>query len=90
MGRTMDERMLRVLVEAGAVRAVRIVADAASLHVEAHTQSGAVTASTRRGRVRTWRSLDSAARWTRGLGVGRVEVDMARWRPTERRLPATG
>jgi len=85
----MDDRTLGALVEAGAVRRVRVIADGAAFYVEAHTQSGPVTASTRRGSVRTWRSLDSAARWTRALGVESLEVDLARWRPAERRLPVT-
>ena len=82
----MDERTLRALVEAGAVRRVLIVGDGCQLTVEVRTQAGSVTASTQRGVVRTWRSLDAAARWVRGLGVGTAEIQMERWQPSQREL----
>jgi len=82
----MDGRTLRALVAAGAVRRVRIVADGGSFHVVVETGGGSVTASTQRGRVRTWRSLDSAAGWVRDLGIGALEVDLGRWQPSQRRL----
>jgi len=82
----MDERTLRVLVEAGAVRKVRIIADGAEFRVEAETGGGPVTASTLRGALRTWRSLDAAARWVRGLGIGSAKLELGGWRPDQRRL----
>ena len=52
----MNEKTLRALVEAGAVRQVCIIADGAAFRVEAQTGGGPVTASTLRGAVKTWKS----------------------------------
>ncbi len=82
----MDERMLRALVAAGAVRTVSIIASGARFHVEAKTLNGAVTAQTHKGKVKTWATLDAAARWVRNLGVGGVQVNMTHWQPAQREM----
>ena len=82
----MDERMLRALVAAGAVKKISIVASGARFHVEARTPNGAVTAETLKGKVKTWVSLDAAARWVRGLGVGAAQVHLTHWQPGQREL----
>ena len=82
----MDERMLRALVAAGAVRNVSIIACGARFHVEAKTLNGAVTAETRKGKVKTWVSLDAAARWVRGLGVGAAHINLTHWQPAQREM----
>jgi len=82
----MDERMLRALVAAGAIRNVSIIACGARFHVEAKTLNGAVTAETRKGKVKTWVSLDAAARWVRGLGVGAAQVNLTHWQPAQREM----
>jgi len=82
----MDERMLRALVAAGAVKKISIIASGARFHVEARTLNGAVTAETLKGRVKTWVSLDAAARWVRGLGIGAAQVHLTHWQPGQREL----
>jgi hypothetical protein len=82
----MDERTLKALVAAGAIRSVSIIASGAQFHVTATTPNGAVTAETRTGKVRTWVSLDAAARWVRGLGVGAAEVLLQHWQPGQREI----
>ena len=82
----MDERMLRALVAAGAVKKISIVASGARFHVEARTPNGAVTAETLKGKVKTWVSLDAAARWVRGLGIGAAQVQLTHWQPGQREL----
>jgi len=84
----MNERTLKALVEAGAVRRVSIVADGALFRVEAQTGGGPVIASTQRGAMKTWKSLDAAARWVRGLGIGSARLELGGWRPGQRRLTA--
>lgn len=56
----MNEKTLRALVEAGAVKRVRIVADGARFHVEADTPTATVVAATGKGTPRTWGSLDGS------------------------------
>ncbi len=82
----MDERMLRALVAAGAVKKISIIASGARFHVEARTPNGAVTAETLKGKVKTWVSLDAAARWVRGLGIGAAQVHLTHWQPGQRQL----
>lgn len=83
----MDEKVLRALVTAGAIKRVSIVASGARFHVEASTPNGAITAETRSGKVRTWATLDAAARWVRGLGIGGAHVNLTHWQPAQRELP---
>lgn len=82
----MNEKVLRALVEAGAVKRVRIIANGALFYVEAATATGAMTAQTLKGVAKTWKSLDAAAKWVRGLGIGVAEIDIARWQPGQRAL----
>ena len=64
----MNEKMLRALVEAGAIKRIRIIADGAKIHVEADTLNGSVTAMTLKGGIKIWSTLDTAAKWVRSLG----------------------
>ena len=82
----MDERMLRALVAAGAVRNINIIASGARFHIEARTPNGSVTAETLKGKVKTWVSLDAAAKWVRRLGVGAAQVNLTHWQPGQREL----
>jgi hypothetical protein len=82
----MNEKTLRALVDAGAVRRIRIIADGARFHVEADTATATVVVVTIKGTVKTWGSLDSAAKWVRGLGIGRAQVELSKWQPDQRAL----
>lgn len=82
----MNEKTLRALVEAGAVKRVRIVADGARFHVEADTLTATVIAVTGKGMPKTWGSLDASAKWVRALGVGTAQIDVSRWQPEQRSL----
>jgi hypothetical protein len=82
----MNEKTLRALVEAGAVKRVRIVAVGALIHIEADTATGSVVASTVKGAVKTWGTFDTAARWVRSLGMGVAQIELAKWRPDQRGL----
>ena len=83
----MDEKTLRTLVAAGAVKRIHIVGSGARFHVEATTPNGSLTAETRRGKIKTWVTLDAAARWVRSLGMGSAQLSLAEWRPDQRELP---
>ena len=82
----MDERMLKAMVAAGAIKNIDIIASGARFHVEARTPNGAITAETRKGKVKTWVTLDAAAKWVRGLGMGGARVNMTHWQPGQREL----
>jgi len=82
----MNEKTLRALVEAGAVKRIRIIADGARFHVEADTPVKSITVSTLKGTIKTWGTLDTAAKWVRSLGIGNMQVDVARWQPGQKGL----
>jgi len=83
----MDDRMLRAMVAAGAIKKINSIASGARFHVEANTPNGAVTAETRKGKVKTWVTLDAAAKWVRGLGMGDAHINLTHWQPGQRELP---
>ena len=83
----MNEKVIRALVEAGAVRRVRIVADQATFYIEIQTANGASTAETLKGKLKTWSTINAAAKWVRSLGIGEAQLMLARWNPEQRRMP---
>ena len=83
----MDEKMLRTMVAAGAIKRINIFANGARFHIEAKTPNGPVTAETHKGKVKTWVTLDAAAKWVRSLGVGSAHVSLAHWQPGQKELP---
>jgi hypothetical protein len=74
------------MVAAGAVKKVDIVAHGGLFHIEANTPNGPVTAETQQGKVRTWVTLDAAAKWVRSLGIGSAHLRIANWRPDQREI----
>lgn len=72
------------MIEAGAVRKVRIIADGSLFHVEADTPNDTVTATTIAGASKTWSPLDTCAKWVRGLGLGVAQINLARGTPQQR------
>ncbi|MDA0705425.1 MAG: hypothetical protein O2907_05615 [Proteobacteria bacterium] len=83
----MDERLMKAMVAAGAIKKINIIASGARFHIEANTANGAVTAETHKGKVKTWVSLDAAARWVRSLGMGAAHIHLTHWQPGQRELP---
>jgi hypothetical protein len=82
----MDERMMKALVAAGAIKRIDIIGNGARFHVEANTPNGAITAETRKGKIKTWVTLDAAAKWVRSIGIGSANVNLAHWQPGQREL----
>ena len=82
----MDEKMLKAMVAAGAIKRINIIGHGARFHVEANTPNGSITAETRKGKVKTWVTLDAAAKWVRGLGIGTANINLAHWQPGQRAL----
>ena len=82
----MNEKILRALIEAGAVKKIKITAEGSTIYVEAYTGSEVTTAKTIKGKLKTWSTLDSAAKWVRSLGIGQMQLDVARWQPEQKKL----
>jgi len=82
----MNEKILRALVEAGAVKKIKIIAEGSTIYVEAYTSSEPTTAKTIKGKLKTWSTIDSAAKWVRSLGIGQMQLDLAKWQPEQKKL----
>ena len=80
----MNEKTIRALVEAGAVRNVLMIADGALVHVDIVTQNGPITATTNKGSIKTWATIDASAKWLKSLGVGKAQLEISRWLPGQR------
>ena len=82
----MNDKTIRALVEAGAVKSISLVADGATIHADIITLNGVVTATTNKGRIKTWATLDASAKWDKGLGVGKAQLEISRWHPGQKRM----
>ena len=82
----MNEKILRALVEAGAIKKIKITAEGSTIYVEAYTGSEVTTAKTIKGKLKTWSTIDSAAKWVRSLGIGQMQLDMAKWQPEQKKF----
>jgi len=80
----MNEKTLKALVDAGAVKKVKIIGNGSTFHVEIMTPNDRIVAETTKGKIKTWASLDSAAKWVRGLGIGKAELQIGKWLPDQR------
>ncbi len=80
----MNEKTIRALVEAGAVKNVLLIANGSTIHCDIVTQAGTTTATTNKGGIKTWVTLDSAAKWIKGLGVGKAQLEISKWLPGQR------
>jgi hypothetical protein len=82
----MNEKTLRALIEAGAIKRVRVIADGSRFHVEADTATATHIPQSGKGRPRRWASLDATAKWLRSLGIGTAQIDVSKWQPGQRDL----
>ena len=71
----MDEKMMRAMVAAGAIKKINIIGNGARFHIEANTPNGSITAETRKGKIKTWVTLDAAAKSVRALGLGSAHIN---------------
>jgi hypothetical protein len=82
---TMDTNTFKALIEAGAVKSVSIVADGSKVHALVTTGSGnSQPATTLKGKIKTWSTIDSAAKWVRSMGIGTMKLNVAKWSPEQR------
>ena len=82
----MDRKTLRALIDAGAVRKVRLIGEGPQFRAEVETQGGLLVVNTTAGKLRTWATLDAAAKWVRDLGIGTLQLELDKWQPQQRML----
>ena len=79
--------MLKGLVEAGAIKAVSIVANGSVVHAEVITLIGdKKVITTQAGTIKTWGTIDSAAKWLKAIGLGTMKLEVGKWMPNQRGL----
>ena len=84
----MNEKMLKTMIDAAAVKRARIIANGGRFHVEIDAPGRSFTVETGKGALRTWSSIDGAAKWLRALGIGHITLDLTHWQPGQRSLLA--
>ncbi len=75
MGRRIDEDALGALIEAGAVRELRVTRKDASWRISARLGATWHDVRSRREAVRLWASLTAAGRFLERAGVTKFEVE---------------
>ena len=83
----MNNNVLKGLIEAGAVKAVSIIANGATVYAEILTLSGdKKVITTQAGTIKTWGTIDSAAKWLKKLGLGTIKLEVGKWMPNQKGL----
>ena len=83
----MNNKILKGLVEAGAIKAVSIIANGSIVHAEIVTLSGdKKVITTQAGAIKTWGTIDSAAKWLKTIGLGTIKLEVGKWLPNQKGL----
>ena len=82
----MNEKILRAFIEAGAIKKIEIMAEGSTVYVLVNAGGEAKPAHTVKGRLKTWSSIDTAAKWVRALGIGRMQLNVSKWQPEQRSI----
>lgn len=80
----MNAKILKALIDAGAIKRVHIIGEGSFFRIETVTQAGPDCISTHNGKLKTWSTLDAAAKWLHNLGIGTCQVDLSRWQPGQK------
>ena len=86
----MDEKAIRLLIENGAIKQIKIIGNGGRLHVEAITPTGKQIATTLKGKLKTWSMIDAAAdaaeKRAHKLGIGTLQLEIGKWHPGQKGL----
>ncbi|MBV1906660.1 MAG: hypothetical protein KUG75_11325 [Pseudomonadales bacterium] len=82
----MNKKNMRILVEAGAIKKLNIVARGSCFYVEAMTPHDTHAAETGREGIRTWAKIDAAAKWVRSIGIGKATLILDQWQPAQHEI----
>lgn len=82
----MNQKMLKTLVDAAALKRAHIIANGSRFYIEVDAPGRSFIIENDKGVMRTWGSIDAAAKWLRGIGIGQAALELARWQPGQRSL----
>jgi hypothetical protein len=79
-----DKKTMLALADANAIKKVFITASGSQLYIRVTTPTGEHNIETNSGQLKTWATLDACAKWLHKLGIGKIQVDIARWHPNQK------
>ena len=82
----MDKKTMLALADANAIKKVFIIGSGSLLYISIKTLTGEHNIETNNGKLKTWSTVDACVKWLHGLGIGKVQMDMAKWHPNQRGL----
>lgn len=77
------------LADANAIKKVLITANGSLLYIRVKTPTGEHNIQTNAGKLKTWATLDACAKWLHALGIGKIQMDIAKWHPHQRGMDMT-
>ena len=80
----MDKKTMTALADANAIKKVLITASGNLLYIRIFTPNGAHNIETNAGKLKTWSTLDSCAKWLHNQGIGKIQMDIAQWHPHQK------
>ncbi len=75
----MNRKTLKALIEAGAIKKVRVIGERSYFYVEIVTQAGPSIVNTLRGKLKTWSTLDATVKWMHSHGIGSCQAELGKW-----------
>lgn len=83
----MDTNTLKALIDAGAVKSCKLVAEGSKIHaLVTNINNSTIVIHTNKGSIKTWATLDSAAKWLRLMGLGSFNVEVTKWMPNQKSM----
>ncbi|MFU8837444.1 MAG: hypothetical protein ACNA75_04005 [Thiohalomonadaceae bacterium] len=82
----MNEKTLKALIDANAIKHINVIAQGDHFHVEVVTTGDSKVVTTGRGDIRLWRSIDACAKWIRKVGIGKAQLNLEKWQANQKAL----
>ncbi len=82
----MDKKTMLALANANAIKKVFITARGHLLYIRIVTPTGEHNVQTNAGKLKTWATIDACAKWLHGVGIGKIQMDIAQWHPHQKGL----
>jgi hypothetical protein len=81
-----ERRTIKALIDAGAVKQFELIANGGDFYLEVKTAAGKEIVTGASGGIKTWRTIDSAAKWLHVLGIGKMLLKMDKWQPGQKTI----
>ena len=82
----MERRTIKALIDAGAVKQLELIANGGDFYLEVKTTAGKEIVTGPSGSIKTWRTIDSAAKWLHLLGIGKILLKIDKWQPGQKTI----